>query len=78
MVQDNQRSCDVCGAEIPNCEKYVVSKVRKNKVPLFQEMMEAKPELAATTTLDANGNLRLDICLDCQMNMKMSGTPTVN
>jgi hypothetical protein len=78
MLQDNQRSCDVCGASIPGGEKYAVSKVPKDKARLFQERMQANSSLAATTTPDSQGNLRLDICLNCHMNMDLPGTSTVN
>jgi len=78
MLRDGQRSCDVCGASIPKGEKYVVSKVPREKARLFLEAMEANPEMSATVTPDSQGNLRLDICLDCHMNMGLPGTSTVN
>jgi hypothetical protein len=77
MVREGQRSCDVCETSILNGEKYVVSKVPREKALLFMEAMEANPELSATTTPDSEGNLRLDICLDCHMNMDLPGTSTV-
>jgi hypothetical protein len=78
MLQDGHRTCDVCGAVIPNEEKYVASKVPQDMASLFLETMDANPELAATTTPDSEGNLRLDICLECHINMSISDTPTVN
>jgi hypothetical protein len=78
MLRDNQRCCDVCGADIPKGETFVVSKVPKDKARLFQAMMEANPDMAATTTVDSQENLQLDICLDCHMSMDLPGTRTVH
>jgi hypothetical protein len=78
MLHGGQRSCDVCEAVIPKGEKYVACTVPKGEAPLFQGMMQVNPELATTTTPDSQGNLRLDVCLHCHMNMSISGTPTVN
>jgi hypothetical protein len=78
MLRDGERSCDVCETSIPKGEKYIVSKIPPDKAQLFLETMEANPELAATATLDSEGNLRLDVCLDCHMNMGLPGTSTIN
>src|SRR5258708_34443415 len=62
-LRADERSCDMCGARIPKGDKYVVSKVPREKARLYLEAMEANPELSATVTPDSQGNLRWDICL---------------
>ena len=79
MLKDNIRSCDVCGSEIPTGERYVVSKIPKHRLQLIEELMPGiEPDMRPTMAVDSQGNLRLDICLDCHMNMSVPGTETVN
>ena len=78
MLRDVGRLCDVCGYNILKGEKYIVSKVPKTNAQTILEMTQANPETAPTTTVDSEGNLRLDICLDCHMHMHLPGTSAVN
>ena len=77
MKRGEVRFCDVCGRVIVKAEKYLVSKVPRTNVRLFLEMMQIKSE-TAHTTLDSEGNLRLEICLDCHIRMDRSDNETVN
>jgi hypothetical protein len=78
MLRDGQRFCDICEVKIPKGENYVASTVPKSQAHLFRETMEANPEVGVKTTPDSQGNLRLNVCLDCHMNMDPPGTPTVH
>ena len=79
MLKDNIRSCDVCSSEIPTGERYVVSKIPKHRLQLIEELMPGiEPDMRPTMDVDSQGNLRLDICLNCHMNMSVPGTETIN
>jgi hypothetical protein len=70
MLKDNIRQCDVCDGVIPKGERYRVSTISKDKA--------LHPELIEPTMVDSQGNIRLDICLECVLSMGMKGTETVN
>ena len=81
------RTRDTSPAAISNWASYAsrplagpVSTVSKDQAQLFRSIMEAsEPDLVPTTTIDTQGNIRLDICLECHMNMGgVKGTETVN
>jgi hypothetical protein len=72
MLKDNIRLCDVCGDVIPKGQRYAVTVIQKEKVLLAESAFAAAPDKAPTRTVDANGNLRLDICLACKLS---TGTP---
>jgi hypothetical protein len=74
MLKDNTRLCDVCDDVIPKGEKYRVSIIPKGKAHLFSD----DPDLIPTTNVDSQGNIRLDICLECHLNMGAKGIETVN
>ena len=74
MLIDNIRLCDVCDGVIPKVEKYRVSTVPRDKALLFS----ADPDLIPTTNVDSQGNIQLDICLECHLNKGVKGTETVN
>lgn len=79
MLKENSRLCDVCGEVIPKGTKYAVNIVPKGKAELFRSLNDSDPEMSATTTVDARGNIRLDICLECRINMNIKGgTEQVN
>ena len=82
MLNGNERQCDVCGSEIAKGEKYRLSVVSKKNAGVFRSIMqsESDPDLIPTSTEDAKGNIRLDICLDCYMHMgsRVGGTEAVN
>jgi hypothetical protein len=70
MLKDNIRQCDVCDEIIPKGEKYRVSTISKEQAVYL--------DLAPTTMVDSQGNIRLDICLECHLQMGLKGTETVN
>jgi hypothetical protein len=72
MLKEGVRRCDVCGDVILKGQKYSVSVVPKDQAQLANSLFEAAPDMAPTRTVDDGGNLRLDICLECKVNM---GTP---
>jgi hypothetical protein len=72
MLRDGVRHCDVCDQEIPEGERYVVSKISKDFVRSGTSPSEAG------VAIDSLGNARLDICLDCRVNMRVAGEERVN
>ena len=79
MLKDNFRSCDVCGSEIAQGERYVVSKIPKHRLQLIEELMPGiEPDMRPTMDVDSQGNLRLDICIDCHKDIDVHGTETIN
>ena len=79
MLKNLLRSCDVCGSEIPKGERYVVSKITKHRLQFIEDLMPGiEPDMLPVMDMDAQGNLRLDICLACHLNMSVPGTETIN
>jgi hypothetical protein len=73
MVKDGVRTCDVCEEKIPKAAKYSVTVIQKRHAELFREAMLEDPAMAATFTEDEQGNVRLEICLDCKVRMGKPG-----
>lgn len=67
MLKDNIRLCDLCGEVIPKGQRYAVTIIQREEVLLAESAFATSPDTAPTRTVDANGNLRLDICLDCKL-----------
>ena len=79
MLKNHLRSCDVCGSAIPKGERYVVSKFTKHRLQVIEQLMPGiEPDMRPTMDVDSQGNVRLDIRIDCHMNMSVSGTETIN
>jgi hypothetical protein len=72
MIEDGDRYCDICEGMIPKGNHYAVSVIPKQNVEI------ARSTLPCEGTMDASGNLRLDICLDCRMGMSLESDETVN
>lgn len=68
MRSDAERTCDVCYREIKDGEKYIAQKIAKSQDPYFLDERE----------VDSQGNVQLDICLDCRTITGMSGPEVVN
>ena len=68
MMANDKRTCDVCYREITRGEKYIAHKMEKSHVPLALVERE----------VDAEGNVQLDICLDCRAITGMSGREVIN
>jgi len=67
MLSEGKRVCDICGEEIPKGTKF-----RQNHLPPEAAAMLSDPddpELRATFTVNPDGTLTLDRCLDCFMDM---------
>jgi hypothetical protein len=78
MVSKGVRICDVCGETIPRTQKYAVNLISRQKRGLFLSLNQVDPELKATFTEDADGTVRLEICLDCKMNMSTAASNALN
>lgn len=68
MVIDNRRFCDVCDESIEKGETFVVRTVPQKNALLFRSLVENMDD-APSFPVDGEGNVRLDICLDCKMNL---------
>jgi hypothetical protein len=69
MLHENVRTCDVCEEEILKGETYKVVAVLREMVPLFVSMTVSDPDLMPNWTQREDGSVRLDVCLDCALNM---------
>ncbi len=63
MLKDGERRCDFCQSEIPKGERYIVKTFEKDEIP--------------QTFSYAGSDLRLDICKDCQIKMRLVGEESV-
>ena len=73
MLKDGVRLCDVCGDVISKGQKYAVNVIPKDQAELADSLFAAAPNISPTRTVDAEGSLRVDICLECRVNMGTSG-----
>ena len=78
MLKDAVRLCDVCGSTIPKGEKYAVNVIPRADAEQWKRANAIEPDMAATFTEDSQGRIRLDICLECRMNMGGKGDTVVN
>ena len=70
MLVNGKRRCDFCQREIVKGERYVVRRIDRSEIP---------PNFTVTDmTLDESGQIRFDICRDCQNRMRLSGEPSVD
>jgi len=67
--------CDVCGEEIPKGTRYVAYRVPPKAAALLRN---DDPELNVSSTIEKDGNVRLDVCLECRVNMGFTGEEAVN
>lgn len=77
MLQGKDRFCDVCGDAIAKGEKYAAFTVSKDEAELFHALTDSELDMAPTISVDSQGNLRLDVCLDCRLNMTWPADETV-
>jgi hypothetical protein len=66
MFKDGVRTCDVCGESIPKGTEYAMHVLPQYTAKL---LIDEDNDLVSTFTVDADGNVRLDICLDCKAHM---------
>ena len=64
MLLNDERTCDVCYRVIKKGEKYTAYVVEKSEAPWS----------IAERPVDAQGNVQVDVCLDCRRITGMSGT----
>jgi len=65
MLKEHKRICDVCGEEITSGTKY-----RKSTMPADAATLLATaddPDLIPTWTINADGTITMDICLECEI-----------
>jgi len=74
MRSDGIRICDSCGEVIPMGTKYVRHVLPKDAAKL---LIDEDHELTSAFTVDTDGNVQLDICLDCKAKMGIQ-SETVN
>lgn len=69
MLKDGERRCDVCDRRIEKGERYAVRRIDRSEIP--------QDFVPADMTPDDSGQIRFDICRDCQRKMGLSGEPAV-
>jgi hypothetical protein len=80
MLTGSIRVCDLCCAAIPEGDKYRVMVIPEKEAQSFRAEMEseADPDLVPTTTVDAQGNIRMDICSVCLLYIGEQNTESAN
>ncbi len=78
MLNESGRLCDTCGDRISKGDKYSVTLIPRDKRHLFSFLNGRNAEIAPTFAIEANGDVRLDICLDCTTAMDIPGGETIN
>ena len=74
MKEDGERYCDVCGDGIPKGETYRAVNCKPEAAQMLWALAEADD--APTFTRNADGTVRLDICLDCHRGMGNASLPS--
>ena len=69
MIKDSSRICDVCGESIPKGSSYQRAILKPEIAELF---FNKDLDVSPTWTNLPNGNIQLDICLDCNLSMGKS------
>lgn len=64
MQRNGLRYCDLCQREVAKGERYIVKTFEKDEIP--------------RSFSHAGTDLRLDICKDCQIKMKVVGEESVD
>jgi hypothetical protein len=67
VVRNGVRTCDVCGTEIPKGDTYAVNVIVRRNAGDFMGSMRQNPGGIPTFTADGQGNLTLEICLNCKL-----------
>jgi hypothetical protein len=67
VLKNNSRICDVCGGEIPKGTTSRVAKIRPEAAAIFLETND--PDMVPTWMQNPDGTVRIDVCLECHMNM---------
>jgi hypothetical protein len=65
MLKDNLRHCDICNREITKGSRYLVHKIEKQDIPRAVDIR--------TQSVDADGNVLLDLCLVCRTKIGLRG-----
>jgi hypothetical protein len=67
MIKGGNRECDVCGSVIPKGTTYRYAKISPDKAALLLDISD--PDMTPTWTQEADGTVRIDICLECHISM---------
>jgi len=69
MIKNNNRICDVCGENVPKASPYQKVILKPEIAELF---FNKDLDISPTWTNLPNGNVQLEICLDCYLSMGKS------
>lgn len=72
MIKDKSRLCDVCYREVASGERYIQRLILKADIP---------PAVSAGDgflTVDAEGNIQMDICLHCASVTGLTGVSQIH
>jgi len=67
MLKERKRICDVCGEEIPKGTKFRKSTMPAEAAALL--VAPDDPDLIPTWTVNADGTITMDVCLECTVSM---------
>ena len=67
MKSTKGRTCDICGSDIPQGEKYRRVTMEPEAAAILLEARDA--DLVPDMSQDKDGKVNIDICLECHMNM---------
>jgi hypothetical protein len=73
VVRNSVRTCDVCGTEIPKGDMYAVNVIVRRNADDFMESMSRNSGGIPTFTADGQGNLTLEICMNCKLKISEPG-----
>ena len=67
MLKERKRMCDVCGEHIPQGTHYRKSTMPAEAAALLSA--PGDPDLIPTWTVNDDGSVTMDICLECTISM---------
>ena len=76
MLVNGVHFCDVCIAAIADGERYELSIVPRDRAEMFFSLISLTG-VAEEFSTDYDGNVRIAICLECKMNLRLC-SPLVN
>jgi hypothetical protein len=78
MLYRGGRLCDFCGEPIQKGSRFAITVIPREKRGLFSFLKEQNSEIAPTFTLEPNGDVRLDLCVECSLTIHGNGSETVH
>jgi hypothetical protein len=71
MLIEGVRVCDVCNEPIEMGARFITSIVPKERASILMSVISEMDDAPSLTT-DPAGNVKLDVCLECKLNMGLT------